>query len=65
MPQFKIGNRELKSIPLTKSNLKNADCVLILTDHSGLDYSTVAKSVKLVVDTRHAITKKLPNVIHF
>lgn len=65
IPQFKIGSRELKSVSLSKPVIKNADCVLILTDHSNVDYSTIAKSAKLIVDTRHAIKDKLPNVVNF
>ena len=65
IPQFKFGSHVLKSIPLSKPTLKNSDCVLILTDHSQLDYSTIAKSAKLIVDTRHVVKEKLPNVIHF
>ncbi|MDP2650486.1 MAG: nucleotide sugar dehydrogenase [bacterium] len=65
VPQIKIGNRELKSIALSKPVLKNADCVLILTDHSNLDYSAIAKSAKLIVDTRNAIKAKSPKIISF
>src|SRR3989344_2631132 len=63
IPQFKLGSHVLKSVPLSKPTLKNSDCVLILTDHSQLDYSTIAKSAKLIVDTRHVVKEKLPNVI--
>lgn len=65
IPQFKIGSRELKSTFLSKPVVKSADCVLILTDHSNVDYSTIAKSAKLIVDTRNAIKDKLPHVIAF
>ncbi len=65
VPQIKIGNREFKSIALSGPLLKGADCVLILTDHSGPNYSTVVKSAKLVIDTRNAIKDKPLNVIAF
>ena len=32
-----------------------ADCVVIVTDHSTLDYGKVAASAKLIVDTRNAL----------
>jgi len=32
-----------------------ADCVVIVTDHSGIDYHAVADSAKLIVDTRNAL----------
>jgi len=34
--------------------LKAMDAVLIVTDHSALDYGWVVKNSKLVVDTRNA-----------
>jgi UDP-N-acetyl-D-glucosamine dehydrogenase len=35
--------------------VKAADCVVIVTDHSGIDYGTVIEKAKLIVDTRHAL----------
>ncbi|TEB11064.1 nucleotide sugar dehydrogenase [Pelotomaculum propionicicum] len=40
--------------PLVAERLKEADCVLILTDHSGVDYEWVVEQAKLVLDTRNA-----------
>lgn len=40
-------------------SLEEYDCVLILTDHSLLDYDEVAKKAKLVVDTRNAIKSRV------
>lgn len=65
IPQFKVGSRELKSVSLSKPTLKNADCVLILTDHSNLDYLAIVKSAKLIVDTRNAVKTPSPKVIRF
>ncbi len=42
------------SIPLSQEMLERADCVLILTDHSSIDYAAVCNSAKAVVDTRNA-----------
>ncbi|MGC7871922.1 nucleotide sugar dehydrogenase [Desulfosporosinus sp. SYSU MS00001] len=44
----------LESVPLTDEVLSDADGVLILTDHSVVDYARVAEKAKLVVDTRNA-----------
>lgn len=53
----------LKSIKYSSEILKKYDCVLILTDHSDFDYDKMAKSARLVVDTRNAIkSKKYKNV---
>jgi UDP-N-acetyl-D-glucosamine dehydrogenase len=32
-----------------------SDCVIIVTDHSGIDYSRITKLASLVVDTRNAL----------
>ena len=48
----------LRSVPLTPATLKAADCVLISTDHSSVDYDLVCKHAPLVVDTRNATGKK-------
>lgn len=41
-------------VELTKEELKLSDCVLIITDHSNIDYEMVVKEASLVVDTRNA-----------
>ena len=33
----------------------NADCVVIITDHSKVDYAAVVKQAKLILDTRNAL----------
>ena len=48
---------DLTSVPLTADTLAKADCVIIVTDHSGVDYGLVAKSARLVVDTRHVLPR--------
>lgn len=44
----------LKSIPLTESSLRNADCVVITTAHSDYDYKQIVKNARLVIDSRNA-----------
>jgi len=44
----------LKSIPLTGSSLRNADCVVITTAHSDYDYKQIVKNARLVIDSRNA-----------
>ncbi len=51
----------MKSVPLTATNLKKYDCVLIATDHTRVDYDLVGRHAKLIVDTRNAMgSKKRP-----
>ena len=45
----------LTSITLTDDEVSKSDCVIIITDHSGIDYSRITKLAPLVVDTRNAL----------
>ena len=55
VPKLHEDGVELESIALTADMLHGTDCVVIVTDHTGLDYPLVAREAKLVVDTRHAL----------
>ncbi|MDP4160222.1 MAG: nucleotide sugar dehydrogenase [Bacillota bacterium] len=44
----------MESVPLTDEVLTSSDAVLILTDHTAVDYERVVGKAKLVVDTRNA-----------
>src|SRR5437879_11994064 len=46
---------DLTSPPLTAETLAAADCVVIVTDHSDVDYALVARSARLGVDTRNPL----------
>ena len=45
----------LSSIDLTEDELKRADCIVIVTDHTEIDYGQVTKNAALIVDTRNAL----------
>jgi UDP-N-acetyl-D-glucosamine dehydrogenase len=45
----------LQSVPLTDDELRSADCVIIVTDHSEVDYKRVCALTPLIVDTRNAL----------
>jgi UDP-N-acetyl-D-glucosamine dehydrogenase len=45
----------LSSVALTNEELESADCVIIVTDHSDIDYKRVCSLVPLIVDTRNAL----------
>jgi UDP-N-acetyl-D-glucosamine dehydrogenase len=51
----------MESVPLSDEALAAADAVLILTDHSTVDYERVAAQAKLVVDTRNAAKNVVEN----
>jgi nucleotide sugar dehydrogenase len=44
----------LESVPLTKELLEECDLVIILSDHSCIDYRFVVETAKHVLDTRNA-----------
>jgi UDP-N-acetyl-D-glucosamine dehydrogenase len=56
IPSVKIDGLDLQSQPLEQS-VKDADCVLIITDHTAVDYRAVVEQAQLVVDTRNALKK--------
>src|SRR5262245_16954201 len=45
----------LSSVALSDEQLKAADCVIIVTDHSDIDYGRVCRLAPLIVDTRNAL----------
>jgi UDP-N-acetyl-D-glucosamine dehydrogenase len=45
----------MASQPLTKQLIEAQDAVVIVTDHSEIDYALIAKHAKLVIDTRNAL----------
>ena len=49
----------LNSIALTDDVLNSADCVIIVTDHSTIDYKRVCSLAPLIVDTRNALNGEL------
>jgi len=49
----------LQSIALTDEELRASDCVVIVTDHSDIDYRRVTELAILVVDTRNALGGEL------
>ena len=57
---FTEMGHDYHSVPLTDARLRESDLVLILTDHTSVDYARVAKEAKLLLDTRNA-TKGVPN----
>lgn len=52
------GKGVLESVPLTDEALSNSDCVVIVTDHSRVDYSQAVRLAPIVVDTRN-VTRNL------
>ena len=43
------------SIPLTDSIFTTSDCILIVTDHTTVDYELLARHTDRIVDTRNCV----------
>jgi UDP-N-acetyl-D-glucosamine dehydrogenase len=56
-PQMRSYQFDMQSVPLDKTTISNADCVLIITDHEVTDWNAVAEHAQLVVDTRNAMSR--------
>jgi UDP-N-acetyl-D-glucosamine dehydrogenase len=55
VPSFRDSGGALRhSVDLTAATLGQADCTLIVTDHSSIDWEAVVRHSQLVVDTRNA-----------
>jgi UDP-N-acetyl-D-glucosamine dehydrogenase len=59
VPRFREDGREFRSVELTPDVVAAADCVMIVTDHTVVDYRMIKRMAKLIVDTRNAIPKEL------
>jgi UDP-N-acetyl-D-glucosamine dehydrogenase len=53
----------LVSRPLTSETIVAQDAVLIITDHTSVDYELIAKHAKLIIDSRGVYRKPLANVV--
>ena len=51
----------LYNVELTDEKLKNADCTVIVTEHTTVDYKRVCELSRLVVDTRNALKEETRN----
>jgi UDP-N-acetyl-D-glucosamine dehydrogenase len=54
VPQLVLDGRSWKSVDLTDEELGAADLVVILTDHSSIDWQRVVSRAQRVYDTRNA-----------
>ncbi|NIA10908.1 MAG: nucleotide sugar dehydrogenase [Nitrospiraceae bacterium] len=66
IPKTRKHTFDFRSVPLNEAVIHDADAVLVLTDHDGIDYEWVAKNSRLFVDTRNVsqgFGKKYKNII--
>jgi len=53
VPELAEDGAPLSSVPLTDQTLTEADAVVIVTDHTDIDYARVLERAPVVVDARH------------
>jgi UDP-N-acetyl-D-glucosamine dehydrogenase len=53
----------MRSIALSPDVLAGQDAVLIVTDHTAVDYDLVLRAAPLIVDTRGIYRKRHPSVV--
>lgn len=62
VPRLREMGLDLVARPLT--HLQQADCAVIVADHSDFDYEFIAREAALVVDTRNALRGYSSETIH-
>jgi len=55
VPRVQLEGQTLESAPLTPQTLREADCVVVITHHSMLDWPMIRREARLIVDTRNAL----------
>jgi len=55
IPELHHENLDLSSIPDLMKAVENADCVVIITNHSQYDYQAIYEKAKCVMDARNAL----------
>ncbi|HEU4473229.1 MAG TPA: nucleotide sugar dehydrogenase [Gemmatimonadales bacterium] len=58
VPCFSENGHEYRSVALSPQAVAAVDCVMVVTDHSAVDYRMIGRNAKLVVDTRNAMPKE-------
>jgi UDP-N-acetyl-D-glucosamine dehydrogenase len=58
VPSLRLhGGASMESIAYSTQALADADCVVVITDHSTYDWMQIAQTAKVLVDTRHAVPR--------
>lgn len=62
-PKMRKYSFDLESVSLNSEVLRQADCIVIATNHDNFDYEMIAEYAKLVVDTRGVYQGVSENVV--
>jgi UDP-N-acetyl-D-glucosamine dehydrogenase len=55
VPQLRLNGSIFQSVPLTAGSLAQADCVVVITDHTVFNWEMIRQHAPLIVDTRNAL----------
>ncbi|MBU0683251.1 MAG: nucleotide sugar dehydrogenase [Candidatus Omnitrophota bacterium] len=58
IPHLDIGGIKEKGVELTENVLKDQDLVVVVTDHTNVDYKMIAENSRLIFDTRNVFGKR-------
>ncbi len=56
-PRMRKYQHDLASTPLTRESIAAADCIVIVTNHTAIDYALLGEHARLIVDTRNAMAR--------
>jgi UDP-N-acetyl-D-glucosamine dehydrogenase len=57
VPSIKENGKVMQSVKLSDAALRDADAVVIVTDHKAFDYDKIAKKSRVLVDARHVVPR--------
>jgi UDP-N-acetyl-D-glucosamine dehydrogenase len=57
VPKFSEDDHTFTSVPLTAAAVAEADCVVVITDHTAIDWKMIGRNARAVVDTRHVLPR--------
>jgi UDP-N-acetyl-D-glucosamine dehydrogenase len=60
VPEVVVNGQSLASITIDAAALREADCVVVATDHRSYDWDWIVEQAKLIVDTRNVTAKLSP-----
>jgi UDP-N-acetyl-D-glucosamine dehydrogenase len=55
VPAFQVDGHVVPHVELTEEVLSDIDAVVVVTDHSNVDYHAVVRHAPLILDTRNAL----------
>lgn len=65
VPEFKFNGEIVETVELTEEKLKEADLVVIATNHSGFDYGMISDRSRAILDTRNSVLTEIQKKNYF